>query len=159
MISFTFSGRTAKIAYAVFVALSCLGADSPMAKVKEPIRAELLEQVEKELARLEAQAKSESYSNGPQPSSEVAFYLLVGLTANRMPVEQLTPSEQRAFDVEKRGGTVAKLFELTPNVRVSITDTWIQDKALSFTERRAALYVRRGQEWIRKGQGFSFGRD
>src|SRR6266704_1561877 len=65
---------------------------SPPAKV----RSEVLDQVEKELQRLREQANREGHMN-VQTSEEIAYYLLVGLTAQRPEAKNLAKAELRAM--------------------------------------------------------------
>ncbi len=113
----------------------------------------VLAKIEDELARLEKAAKEETSPRGFPPSSQTAYYLLAGLAAQGTAIEGLPESEQRLFDVERRGGVRAKLLSVFTDVRVALLDHSIQDKAGTYVRRTAVLYVQRDGKWLEKGKG------
>jgi hypothetical protein len=119
------------------------------------VDAEAVARAESELARLRGRAARET--GWPPPSAEESFRLLSDLAARGRLVELQEESEARMFDVERRGGSRGKLFEIGSDARIAMVDTWIQDKAGPYLLKSATLYVRRGVGWMKAGQGLTTG--
>src|SRR5687768_4257378 len=74
------------------------------------VRADVLAAVEDELARLGKQAQQETGPVQPQPSSEVAFLLLTGLTAQGTRVEQPATEEFRQLGIRPSNEVEVRIF-------------------------------------------------
>lgn len=125
--------------------------DAEFIEKMRPIDADLLASLERELARLEENAKSETGPKQPPPSRQVAYYLLAGLAERGVSLTELSESEKRLFDVERQSGRRNKLMSVFTDVRVALIDYWIQDKSGTYVQRTAVLYVFQDGKWAKKG--------
>jgi len=123
------------------------------AQTMQAANSAVLAKIVGELARLEAASKEEKLADGFPPSRQAAYYLLAGLAKQGVAMTGLSEADQRAFDVEPRGGTRAKLVSVFTDVRVALVDRWIQDKSGSYVHRAAILYVQQDGKWVEKGTG------
>jgi len=126
--------------------------------VKTSVAFDLLAQIEKELARLNAQAEKEPGPEWPRPSARVAYLLLAGLAAQGSLLD-LPDRDRLSFGVATHGGVQGRIFEVTPDARVALVDRWIQDKSGSYVQRGAELFVRRAGKWVSTGKGTAIGKD
>lgn len=121
---------------------------------KTEVRADVLAQIEQELARLEKQGEKEKGPVYPRPCEEVAYMLLVGLTSQGQLVKEPTPEEIQQFGkngIDKR----VQIFSVAKDARVVIIFSAIQDRTGYWTSKTATLYRRQGEKWVERGSGSS----
>lgn len=123
------------------------------------VRAEVLAQIESELARLSKQAETETGPAHPRPSSEVAFLVLSGLAAQGTQVPQPAAEELHQLGITYANRVAVQVFTVADDARIVIRAVEIQDKihdkSGSWTSKRATLHRRQSGKWVERGSGQS----
>ena len=133
----------------------------------EPFRyvpsAAVVERLSTELARYARAAAREERSSPvrPAPSRELAYLLLEGLAAHGPAPEPLDAATIADLTAESSspvlGGhdprTRRTIVRLSPRLWIVFAETTVQDKALTFIEAVAVLYVKTRAGWTQRGSG------
>jgi hypothetical protein len=117
------------------------------------VRADVLAAVEAELARLSKRAEAEAGPTHPRPSTEVAYLLLAGLAAQGAEVKAPGGEEARQLGLTPGGPERVRVFAVAADARVVIRSVRVQDKAGTWTSKRATLFRRQGDKWVERGSG------
>jgi Prenyltransferase and squalene oxidase repeat len=117
------------------------------------VRADVLVAVEQELVRLAKRAEGEPGPTHPRPSAEVAYLLLAGLAAQGPEVKAPTADEARQLGLTPGGPERVRVFAVAADARVVIRAVPVQDKAGTWTSKRATLFRRQGDKWVERGNG------
>jgi len=116
-------------------------------------RADVLAAVEDELVRLAKRAEAEAGPAHPRPSAEVAYLLLAGLATQGAEIKHPEAEEGRQLGVTHGGRARVRVFAVADDARVVIRTEAIQDKAGSWTSKRATFFRRQGGRWVERGSG------
>ena len=109
---------------------------------------DVLVRLEKELKRLDEQATREPGPVYPPPSRELAYYLLVGVSAHGVEVKEPTQEERQTFSLGRgANGKRDRLIQLAEGRRVAFVANWMQDRSGSYFLSYASFYVRREGKW------------
>jgi hypothetical protein len=126
-------------------------AEPPLPGEPQAPTADTLARIQAVLDQLRAQAAQEIGPVVPRPSEEAAYLLLLGLASRG--------AELRASDAERHTLGVAgervraRILAIGAEVRLTLTETRIQDKSGSYTLHTARLLRREGERWVERGRG------
>ena len=121
---------------------------------KAKVSDEVITVIEKELDRLEAQAKAETGPERPQPSRQAAYMLLNGLAAQCTFIAKPSEDDKKAFALGERGRSVSSLLYVVSEDKRLVKDiTGMQDKSGTYYLQTWFLYVRKDSKWTVRGSG------
>src|SRR5262245_40174414 len=106
---------------------SVLGADQSD-PVPLGVSGATLTRVEKEVERLNKQAKLETGPEHPRPSEQLAFMLLAGVAAQGERIVEPSREEKFHFNLDQRPFKT-QLFLIARDARLVKSENWMQDKA------------------------------